>query len=77
VFISNLINAGLYLFNTSIIDRIEDRPTSIEREIFPKMADEKKIYQMVLPGYWMDIGQPKDYLSGQTLHLSSLTKMAP
>ena len=39
-FISNKINAGLYLFNTSIIDRIENRPTSIEREIFPKMADE-------------------------------------
>ena len=38
VFISNLINAGLYLFNTSIIDKIENRPTSIEREIFPKMA---------------------------------------
>jgi mannose-1-phosphate guanylyltransferase len=52
------------LFNTSIIDRIENRPTSIEREIFPKMADEKVIYQMILPGYWMDIGQPKDYLSG-------------
>ena len=69
VFISNKINAGLYLFNTSIIDRIENRPTSIEREIFPKMSDEGKIYQMVLPGYWMDIGQPKDYLSGQTLYL--------
>jgi mannose-1-phosphate guanylyltransferase len=40
VYISNKINAGLYLFNTSIIDRIENRPTSIEREIFPKMADE-------------------------------------
>lgn len=38
VFISNKINAGLYLFNTSIIDRIENRPTSIEREIFPVMA---------------------------------------
>lgn len=63
-FISNKINAGLYLFNTSIIDRIENRPTSIEREIFPKMAADKKIYQMVLPGYWMDIGQPHDYLSG-------------
>lgn len=25
----------------------------------------------------MDIGQPKDYLSGQTLHLSSLTTVAP
>lgn len=40
VYISNKINAGLYLFSTSIIDRIENRPTSIEREIFPKMADE-------------------------------------
>jgi mannose-1-phosphate guanylyltransferase len=40
VFISNKINAGLYLFNTSMIDRIENRPTSIEREIFPVMASE-------------------------------------
>ena len=64
VFISTKINAGLYLFNTSVIDRIENRPTSIEREIFPVMASDKKIFQMVLPGYWMDIGQPKDYLSG-------------
>lgn len=56
VYISNKINAGLYLFNTSIIERIENRPTSIEREIFPKMSDEGEIYQMVLPGYWMDIG---------------------
>lgn len=63
-FISNKINAGLYLFNTSIIERIEQRPTSIEREIFPKMSDEGEIYQLCLPGYWMDIGQPKDYLSG-------------
>ena len=37
-FISNKINAGLYLFNVSIIDRIESKPTSIEREIFPVMA---------------------------------------
>lgn len=41
VFISNKINAGLYLFNISMIDRIENRPTSIEREIFPKMASEE------------------------------------
>lgn len=74
VYISNKINAGLYLFNTSIIDRIENRPTSIEREIFPKMASENSIYQMVLPGYWMDIGQPHDYLSGQSLYLRSLAE---
>ena len=74
VFISNKINAGLYLFNTSIIDRIENRPTSIEREIFPNMAAEGKIFQMVLPSYWMDIGQPKDYLSGQRMHLDTIDK---
>ena len=71
VFISNKINAGLYLFNVSIIDRIENRPTSIEREIFPVMAAENSIYQMILPGYWMDIGQPHDYMSGQTMYLIS------
>jgi len=64
VFISNKINAGLYLFNTSMITRIPNQPTSIERIIFPAMAAEGQIYQMVLPGYWMDIGQPHDYLSG-------------
>ncbi len=40
VFVSNKINAGLYLLNVSMIDRIEMKPTSIEREIFPVMAGE-------------------------------------
>ena len=29
---------------------------------------------MVLPGYWMDIGQPKDYLAGQRMHLDTIDK---
>lgn len=68
---SNKINAGLYLLNVSMIDRIEMKPTSIEREIFPQMAIEGQLYQMCLGGYWMDIGQPKDYLIGQKLFLKS------
>ena len=43
-FVSNKINAGLYLFNTSMIDRIPLKPTSIEREIFPLMASDKTLY---------------------------------
>lgn len=35
------------------------------------MAAEKTLYQMELPGYWMDIGQPKDYLSGQKMYIRS------
>lgn len=60
----NKINAGLYLLNVSMIDRIELKPTSIEREIFPKMAAEGDLFVFTLDGYWMDIGQPKDYLTG-------------
>lgn len=64
-FVSNKINAGIYIFNPSILDRIEVRPTSIEKEIFPRMAEEQQLYAMELPGFWMDIGQPKDFLTGK------------
>jgi mannose-1-phosphate guanylyltransferase len=53
----------------SVIDRIELKPTSIEREIFPKMAADQDLFVFTLDGYWMDIGQPKDYLHGQRLFL--------
>jgi hypothetical protein len=35
-----------------VLDRIELRPTSIEKEIFPPMAAEGKLYAMVLEGAW-------------------------
>ncbi|KAG7391116.1 cytochrome c1 [Phytophthora pseudosyringae] len=68
-YVGNKINAGIYIFNREVLDRIQLRPTSIEKEIFPQMAAEGNLYSMVLPGYWMDIGQPKDFLSGMCLHL--------
>ncbi|KAL0660083.1 hypothetical protein Bca4012_080668 [Brassica carinata] len=76
-FVGDKINAGIYLLNPSVLDRIELRRTSIEKEIFPKIASEKKLYAMVLPGFWMDIGQPKDYLTGQRMYLNYLRKNAP
>ena len=72
VFVGNKINAGIYLVNPSILSRIELRPTSIEKEIFPKVAADKKLFAMVLPGFWMDIGQPRDYNTGLKLYLESL-----
>lgn len=43
-FVSDKINAGLYLFHTDMISRIPARPCSIEREIFPQMASEQHLY---------------------------------
>ncbi|XP_034021039.1 mannose-1-phosphate guanyltransferase beta [Thalassophryne amazonica] len=76
-FVSNKINAGMYIFNPSILSRIQLKPTSIEKEIFPVMAKEGQLYAMELQGFWMDIGQPKDFLTGMCLYLQSLRQHAP
>ncbi|XP_024364271.1 mannose-1-phosphate guanylyltransferase 1 [Physcomitrium patens] len=76
-FVGNKINAGIYLLSPRTLDRIELRPTSIEKEVFPKISAEKSLFAMVLPGFWMDIGQPRDYNTGLRLYLDSLRKKAP
>ena len=73
-FVGNRINAGIYILNTSVIDRIELRPTSIEQETFPAMVKDGQLHSFDLEGFWMDVGQPKDFLTGTCLYLSSLTK---
>ncbi|KAK7276316.1 hypothetical protein RIF29_17455 [Crotalaria pallida] len=74
LFAGNKINVAIYLLNPSVLDRIELRPTSIEYEVLTKIAAEKKLYAMVLQGFWMDIGNPKDYIIGLRLYLESLRK---
>jgi len=77
LYVGNKINAGIYLLNPSVLDKIELRPTSIEKETFPKIAAAQGLYAMVLPGFWMDIGQPRDYITGLRLYLDSLRKKSP
>jgi len=71
-FVSNKINAGIYIFNPSMLDRIELKPTSIEKETFPEMVKDNQLHAMTLPGFWMDVGQPRDFLAGMCLYLNSL-----
>jgi len=67
---SNLINAGIYALNPEIFDYIpEGRPVSIEHEIFPKLAEEGKLHGYDFQGYWIDIGEPNDYLKANQLLL--------
>ncbi|KAJ1890042.1 mannose-1-phosphate guanyltransferase [Kickxella alabastrina] len=76
-YVGNRINAGIYIFSPSILNRIELRPTSIEKEIFPRIAKDRLLHTFDLEGYWMDVGQPKDFLTGTSLYLSSLAKRKP
>ena len=69
------INAGLYIFSKRFLKRVNPVPTSIEREIFPQMANEGELYSFLLEGFWADIGQPKDYLIGTELYLNNLKEV--
>nr|POE47297.1 mannose-1-phosphate guanyltransferase [Quercus suber] len=73
-FVGNRINAGIYILNPSVLKRIELRPTSIEQETFPDMVKDGQLHSFDLENFWMDVGQPKDFLSGTCLYLSSLAK---
>ena len=63
-FVGDKINPGIYVLNPAVLERIELRPTSIEKETFPLIVRDKGLFAFTLEGYWMDVGQPKDYLRG-------------
>jgi len=67
---SNLINAGIYVLEPEIFEYIPTgRRVSMEREVFPRLAKEGKLYGYNFEGLWIDIGEPEDYLKANTLWL--------
>ena len=61
---SNLINAGSYIFEEDIFDRIPDGRSSLERDIFPILAQERQLNGYPFEGYFIDAGTPKSWSQG-------------
>jgi NDP-sugar pyrophosphorylase family protein len=60
-----LVNAGIYVFQHDILDRIPDGcPVSLETDIFPRLIGQR-FYGMHCTGYFVDIGVPEAYLDLQ------------
>jgi mannose-1-phosphate guanylyltransferase len=61
---SHWINAGTYVLEPSVLDRIPPRLTvSVERETFPRMLDHPgRLFALQSDAYWIDIGTPEKYL---------------
>ncbi len=60
---TNLINAGTYVFEPSVLDRIpEGRRVSIERETFPALVKARTLFALGSDAYWLDTGTPDAYL---------------
>jgi mannose-1-phosphate guanylyltransferase len=75
---SDLINAGTYVLEPSVLDRIpEGRRVSIERETFPQLVEDGTVFAMDDGGaHWIDTGTPAQYLEAQ-LHLAGGQWIAP
>jgi len=59
---SNLINAGTYVLEPSVLARIPlGRKVSIERETFPLIVDDGGLFAMATDDYWIDTGRPEPY----------------
>jgi mannose-1-phosphate guanylyltransferase len=59
--VSNMINAGCYIFNRKVIDQIPaNQVVSVERDTFPSFLNSGvKVYGYLDNSYWLDIGNPQ------------------
>ncbi|MEM2968334.1 MAG: NDP-sugar synthase [Candidatus Bathyarchaeia archaeon] len=72
---TNLINAGIYVLSPKVLSYIpKGRAVSMEREIFPKLVEEGKLYGQPINGLWRDIGKPDEYLQANKIILDMLVK---
>ncbi len=74
---SNLINAGTYVLEPSVLTRIPSgRKVSIERETFPAVAGDRRLYAMAADVYWLDTGRPELYLQANLDVLDGTSKVS-
>lgn len=62
--LSDLINAGIYVFEPEILDHIPDGVVSLERDVFPEVIG-LGLYGKRFEGHWMDCGTRESYLRAQ------------
>lgn len=60
---TNQINAGIYVLEPSVLDRIPaGREWSVERGLFPGLVEDGvPLYARSTSAYWMDLGTPDKY----------------
>jgi mannose-1-phosphate guanylyltransferase len=74
---SKLINAGAYLTEPEIIDYIPSDKCSIERDVFPSLAQKGKMYGFKHEGLWIDIGKPDDFVKANFSVMDIIAKDKP
>ena len=60
---SNLINAGSYIFEEDIFDYMPNGKHSLERDVFPKLAEVRQLNGMQFDGYFIDAGTKESWVN--------------
>ncbi len=58
---SNLINSGLYIFEKEVINYIPEGKSMLEKDVFPRLAKDGKLYGFIFSGQWFDTGTLERY----------------
>ena len=58
---NGFVNGGVYIFNSEVINGIPPGKVSLESEVFLNLI-KKGLYGMIVSGFFVDMGVPKDYL---------------
>ncbi|MFA6511748.1 MAG: sugar phosphate nucleotidyltransferase [Patescibacteria group bacterium] len=59
--LSHMVSAGVYVMEPAIFAEMDAHTRSLERDIFPKLVQEKTLLGYPFDGAWFDISTPENY----------------
>ncbi len=68
--VSNMINAGCYILEPEVFDRMPDGAHSMERDVYTHIADEGLLNGFAFEGHFVDAGTPESWIEGVQVCLS-------
>jgi mannose-1-phosphate guanylyltransferase len=61
--LSDLVNAGIYVFDPGVLDEIKEPPADVGYDLLPRLAGRTRA--VLVEGYFRDIGTPEAYRLAQ------------
>tara|TARA_Y100000816_G_C26069510_1_gene562404 strand:- start:917 stop:1618 length:702 start_codon:yes stop_codon:yes gene_type:complete len=70
------MNGGVYFFKKKILNFIQKKESSLERNLLPRLIKKNKISGVLTKSFFIDIGTPKNFKDGKKLILKNCTRRA-
>lgn len=76
-YVSDVINAGVYVFSTAVLRRIPAGERVSLNTILPEMAADEQLQSMLLTGHWTKLTDAKSFMAAIGPHLEMCRFMQP